>query len=69
MKIERIKNLDGPELLRSIDDPDGIGGSVSINDEERSVENGNHRIGWAVKRLDDSNYPEITRATQVLALG
>ncbi|MFI1027422.1 polymorphic toxin-type HINT domain-containing protein [Streptomyces sp. NPDC020951] len=65
-KVRDVGGMDDSRLLEAINDPDELGGSVVLGDGE--VINGNHRLGEALRRMDNPNYPGITPDTEVLVV-
>ncbi|MFC4503264.1 MULTISPECIES: polymorphic toxin-type HINT domain-containing protein [Streptomyces] len=65
-KVRDVGGMSDDRLLEAINDPDELGGSVILGDGE--VINGNHRLGEALRRMDNPHYPGITPDTEILAV-
>lgn len=57
MKVSQIRGMSDQQLIDSINNPDGLGGSVVL--DGRTVVNGNHRIGEALRRMNDPFLVEL----------
>ncbi|MDG4817949.1 hypothetical protein O7628_20890 [Micromonospora sp. WMMD956] len=66
MKVSQVRGMSDRQLIDSINNPDELGGSMVL--DGRTVVNGNHRIGEALRRMNDPFFKEITPDTEFLVV-
>ncbi|MFJ8041373.1 hypothetical protein ACIRBX_12790 [Kitasatospora sp. NPDC096147] len=65
-KLADTHGMDDHRLLDSMNNPDGIGGSIILGDGE--VLNGNHRIAEALRRMGKPEHPLFTPDREILVV-
>lgn len=62
-KLADAVGMDDDRLLEAINDPDELGSSIVLGDGE--IQQGNHRIGEALDRMNNPNNRNFTPETKI----